>query len=159
MRQAVKFCSRKSLNNLHWYQDIGFDLITIEQPEVGEWLIEADIDPDNRVQVLTDLKLMASGIAPTLFLGSPLKLETMLTNHDEVVNNTDLLRNTVFKLTIKAPDGRIGSKVISQSEQVPVSGIYREDLSKLNQPGEYRIEVSATGKTFTRQQVLTASLV
>ncbi|MEN9464088.1 MAG: hypothetical protein RL217_269 [Pseudomonadota bacterium] len=153
------FAQEKSLNNLHWYQDIGFDLITVDQPEVGEWLIEADMDPDNRVQVLTDLKLKATGIAPTLFLGAPLKLEAMLTNHDEVVNNADLLRNTVFTLTIKAPDGRVGSKVISQSEQIPVSGIYREDLSKLSLPGEYRIEVSATGKTFTRQQVLTASLL
>lgn len=153
------FAQDKSLNNLHWYQDIGFDLITIDQPEVGEWLIEADIDPDNRVQVLTDLKLKAMGIGPILFLGTPLKLETMLTNKDEVVSNAEILRTTVFKLTIKAPDGRVGTKVLSQNEQVPVSGIYVEDLSKLQQAGEYRVEISATGRTFTRQQVLTASLL
>ncbi|MDG1293021.1 MAG: VWA domain-containing protein, partial [Pseudomonadales bacterium] len=41
--------------SLRWFASDAYDLITIQQPEEGEWTINADIDPDNRVTVVSDL--------------------------------------------------------------------------------------------------------
>ena len=40
-----------------WYKDQGYDLITVGSPARGEWSLRADVDPDNRVMIVTDLKL------------------------------------------------------------------------------------------------------
>ncbi|MFY9180068.1 MAG: VWA domain-containing protein [Venatoribacter sp.] len=145
--------------NIRWHQDLSFDLITIKNPRVGDWKAEADVDPKNRVQILTDLKLNVSGIDSSIFVGSPIQVSMSLTDKGQTITKPEVLRLTDFRLTVVAPDGRIGSKTLSNPEKIPASGIYSDDLSRLSQEGEYQFEVTAIGRTFQRQQVITASLL
>ncbi|MEK9764871.1 MAG: vWA domain-containing protein, partial [Thalassolituus sp.] len=141
-----------------WHHDLNFDLITISQPEPGEWQVEADLAPDSRVQVLSDLKLSVTGLPGSLFSGVPVQLEMALENEGELVTEQTILQLTDVTLEVTAPDGRTGSKLLSDPENLPVDGIFRETLSRLTQPGEYRLEINAEGRTFQRRQVLTATL-
>jgi len=141
-----------------WHHDLNFDLITIDQPEAGEWNVEADLAPDSRVQVLSDLKLNVTGLPGSLFSGVPVQLEMALENEGELVTEPTLLQLTDVTLQVTAPDGRTGSKLLSDPENLPPDGIFRETLSRLTQPGEYRLEINAEGRTFQRRQVLTATL-
>src|SRR5690606_25906926 len=109
-------------------------------------------DPKNRVQILTDLKLNVSGIDSSIFVGSPIQVSMSLTDKGQTITKPEVLRLTDFRLTVVAPDGRIGSKTLSNPEKIPASGIYSDDLSRLSQEGEYQFEVTAIGRTFQRQQ-------
>ncbi len=144
--------------NVRWHHDLNFDLVTIKNPEQGEWSAEADLDPENRVQILSDLKLSVKGLPGSLFSGVPVELEMALVNEGETVNEPTILQLTDVSLQVTAPDGRTGSKLLSDPESLPVDGVFREVLSRLTQPGEYRLEVNAIGRTFQRRQVLTATL-
>ena len=77
--------SRKN-DLVRWHKDLNFDLITVKQPQAGQWAAEADIDPDNRVQILTDLKLRVTGLPNNIFAGYPINLEMALTEKDSVLN-------------------------------------------------------------------------
>ncbi len=144
--------------DVRWHHDLNFDLITVKSPENGEWVADADVAPDSRVQILSDLKLKVSGLPGSLFSGVPVQLEMSLENEGETVNEETILQLTDVSLQVTAPDGRTGSKLLSDPESLPVDGIFRETLSRLNQPGEYRLEINAQGRTFERKQVLTATL-
>ncbi|WP_221794871.1 vWA domain-containing protein [Oceanobacter mangrovi] len=143
---------------MRWHRDFNFDLITISRPEAGEWQLDADIDPENRVRILSDLKLQVDGIAATLFSGDPLDLALALTNEGKVVKEPHILGLTDFTLTVTTPDGKTASKLISDPEKLPADGLFRETFERFTQPGQYRFEVLAQGRTFSRQQSLTSNL-
>lgn len=144
---------------LRWHHDIGFELLTLKKPEPGTWRVDAEQDPDNRVQILSDLKLKVTGIPETIFSGNPIEMQAMLTEQNAPVKVAEVLRTTEVMLKVTAPDGRVGSKRLSNAEYAPESGIYREKFTRLDSEGEYHFEVIAKGKTFERRQVLVASLV
>ena len=144
--------------NIRWYQDLGFQVITMKYPEPGQWQVDAELHPENRIQVLTDMKLHVEGMPSVFYAGMPLNMEVSLTEQGMTVNTPELLRSTEFALTVTAPDGRVGRKVISNPEQLPPSGIYKEAVHRLNEEGLYRFEVTVKGKTFERHRTINAHL-
>ncbi|GGY40722.1 hypothetical protein GCM10011297_12080 [Bacterioplanes sanyensis] len=146
-------------SQVRWHEELNYDLITVTAPAAGDWQADADIDPENRVQVLTDLRLQVNGLPETIFAGYPVDLDMALTNQGETITEPALLRLTDVSIKVTAPDGRIGSKLLSDPESLPPDGVYRESLSRLAQPGTYQLEVTASGPTFQRRQQLTATLM
>src|SRR5690606_39624389 len=104
---------------VRWHQDVNFDLITVSAPAVGEWQADADLDPDNRVQILSDLNLRVAGLPDALFSGVPLDLAIDLTEKGQTITEPALLRLTDITLKVTAPDGRSGSKLLSDPENLP----------------------------------------
>lgn len=144
---------------LRWHQELNYDLITVSAPEAGQWQADADIDPENRVQILTDLRLSVDGLPESIFAGYPVDLAMALTNKGEVVTEPALLKLTDVAIKVTAPDGRMGSKLLSDPESLPQDGIYRESLTRLSQPGQYLLEVTASSPTFQRRRQLSATLM
>ncbi len=145
-------------DDVRWHRDVNFDLITISQPEAGEWNLDADIDPENRVQILSDLKMTVDGIEATIFSGDPINADIALTNEDKIITEQALLGLTDFTISVTNPDGRTTTHLISDPEDLPEDGIFSKTLERFTQPGEYRFEVLAQGRTFSRQRTLTANL-
>lgn len=147
-----------SNSNLRWHRDINFDLVTVKSPEAGEWVIDADLDPDNRVQILSDLTLEVEGIAATIFSGDPLELAIALHNEGIRVTEPALLQLTDFTLSMTDPQGHTVSQLLSDPEKLPDDGIFRHTLERLTLAGEYRFDIQAQGRTFNRQRTITANL-
>lgn len=145
--------------SVRWHNDIHFDLVTVKSPPAGRWGIEGQLDPNNRIQILTDLSLDVSGVPNSLFAGDPINLSVMLTEQGEVITEPALLGLTDISLKVTAPDGRTGSKLLSDPEQLPSDGRFNETMGKLNQFGEYRFEITAQGRTFERRQSVSATLL
>lgn len=149
----------KNNAQVRWYKGLVFDLVTVKTPQAGKWSIDADLNPDNRVQILTDLSLEVLGIPSSLFSGNPVLLQTGLKNEGEVVTEKTLLQLTDMMLTITKPDGKTQSKLLSNPEKLPADGWFKEAITDLKDKGEYKFEIIANGRTFRRKQVITASLL
>jgi len=145
--------------NVRWHKDLNFDLITIKQPEEGTWVAEADLDPSNRVTILSDLALSVEGIPATIFPGDKLDVEIKLTNAGEVVNKVEILRLTDMTMTVVTASGREGSKILSDPESPPSDGIYREGLYRLKELGQYQVELIAEGRTFQRKRSFSMTMM
>ena len=145
--------------SVRWHKDVSFDLITIKQPEVGTWIAEADLDPSNRVTILTDLALRVEGIPATIFPGDKLDVQINLINEGDVVTNVEILRLTDMTMKVITASGREGSKVLSDPESPPVDGIYREGLYRLKEMGQYQVDVVAEGRTFQRKRSFSMSMI
>ncbi len=156
---VITYADAQPEGAVRWHQDVNFDLITVQSPQTGSWVADADLDPDNRVQILSDLTLNVEGLPVSLFSGNPLELEIALKNAGSIVAEDALLRLTDISLKVTAPDGRSGSKLLSDPENLPTDGIFREALTRLSQVGEYRFEINAIGRTFQRRQVLSSTLM
>lgn len=144
---------------VRWHKDVSFDLITIKQPEAGTWIAEADLDPSNRVTILSDLALSVEGIPATIFPGDKLDVEIKLTNEGQVVNKVEILRLTDMTMKVVTASGREGSKVLSDPESPPKDGVYREGLYRLKELGQYQVDVVAEGRTFQRKRSFSMTMM
>ena len=77
--------------NVRWHHEENYDLITIDQPLSGDWKIDADLDPDNRVMVVTDLKLQTSDLPNNILIGETFDFEASLTEKGETIVRQDFL--------------------------------------------------------------------
>ena len=150
---------REHPENVRWYQDMAFDLITVQTPETGTWVAEADLDPANRVTILSDLTLSVDGLPASLFPGDKLDVEIKLTNAGEVISKPELLRLTDISLRVVAASGQEGTKVLSDPENPPLDGVYYEALHRLKGLGQYQVDVIAEGRTFQRKRSFTMSMI
>jgi uncharacterized protein (TIGR03503 family) len=145
--------------SVRWHKDVSFDLITIKQPEAGTWIAEADLDPSNRVTILSALALKVEGIPATIFPGDKLDVEISLTNEGAVIDKVEILRLTDMTMKVVTASGREGSKILSDPENPPAGGIYREGLYRLKEMGQYQVDIIAEGRTFQRKRSFSMTMI
>ena len=75
-----------------WSRDQGYDMITIASPQKGEWTLQADVDPDNRVMIVTDLKLQTSEVPTHIASAEQTRIEANLSNRGKLVSRQAFLR-------------------------------------------------------------------
>lgn len=142
----------KGADNARWFGESVYDLVTVSSPEAGKWKIEAELDPDNRVTVVSDLKMEITGLPNTLFPGQQVNFEMFLHEDGNVISNPDFLKLMTIEMTMTAESGRSGTKVISDPENIPADGRYKESISRLSKEGQYELKVEVDGKTFKRMR-------
>ena len=152
--------------SLRWFASDAYDLITIQQPEEGEWTINADIDPDNRVTVVSDLTLAIAPIANNLYHGETATLTASILEAGEVVSRDEFLdlftvdasmsrSNTSFwRQTLVRDGGGIDSSVDGSVDSSHSMGVYSRELDMLRNSGNYALTVAVDGKTFKREKTL-----
>tara|TARA_R110002073_G_scaffold14926_7_gene59969 strand:+ start:4134 stop:6365 length:2232 start_codon:yes stop_codon:yes gene_type:complete len=132
-----------------WYQDAGFDLITISRPLEGEWRLFSDDDPQNRVTVLSDLKLDVTNLANVLHEASFPILEARFLQGTDVITDATFLDLMDLQLIVLTPSG----KRIARPLTDPVEGVFSSDLGVFAEPGRYSVNVNVDGKSFRREVV------
>ena len=139
-----------------WHQDEGYDLLTISNPETGEWSIQAEIDPDNRVMVVTDLRMHSTDLASRVSVGERLPFIIQFSDHGKKITRTDFLKMVEIKSEHKIgdvyseplpirDDGKAGDK---DALDGTFSAIVGEGL----EAGKSELVVVAEGKTFVRER-------
>ena len=138
--------------SLRWFASDAYDLITIQQPEEGEWTINADIDPENRVTVVSDLTLAIAPIANNLYHGEAATLTASMLEGAEVVSNNALLDLFTVNASMSRSNTQFWRQtLIRDSDDV---GVYSRELNMLRNSGDYALSVMVDGKTFKREKKL-----
>ena len=129
--------------NISWLDGQGYDLITVREPLKGEWQLLADIDPDNQVMIVTDLKLELNGIPNSIGEQEPVNLKAHFTEKGQLLTRADFLGlvNMQFVLDQQPP-------IKLQADNK--SGYFQHQLKGLA-PGKHVLKVIADGKTFKRE--------
>ena len=82
---------------VRWHADQGFDLVTLARPEPGEWGVNGAGDRDNRVMVVTDLKMRVTDVPDRVVLGESLPLSvSFLSEGVQVTRRSFLERLRVY---------------------------------------------------------------
>lgn len=142
----------KNDDDVKWFQDRGYDLITINRPLEGTWTIKSDIQPESRVTVVSNLQLEVSKLPANFFAGEQLKVDVSFIEEDKRVVNPDFLSLLDVELQLKTEEGKSASKSMSDPKNPPSDGIFSESITKLSKVGEYEVTVLVDGKTFKRSK-------
>lgn len=136
-------------NNVRWHSEGNYDLITIDKPLSGQWAINADVDPDNRVMVVTDLKLKTTDLPNNILIGETFDFDMSLTEKNKLIVRQDFLKlvDAQFKEESEITDSIERSLNADQKK-----GIYRTQVGETFQPGRNDVVVTMTSATFERQR-------
>ena len=145
-----------------WYRDQGYDLITISDPAPGEWRLEADVDPDNRVMVVTDLRLDTSDLPNRLAVGESLPISAWLTNKGQVVDRRAFL-DLVHMLAETGSDAGVVTQEMSDDgeggDEQAGDGRYGARLQGTEVRDALTLRVRAESSTFMREKHLVFKVV
>ncbi|GAA6135289.1 hypothetical protein NBRC116188_20790 [Oceaniserpentilla sp. 4NH20-0058] len=142
----------KGAENARWFGEAVYDLVTVTNPQPGKWEVDAELDPDNRITVVSDLKMDIANLPNALFPGQQIDFEVYLHEKGKVITNPDFLKLMTIEMTMTAESGRSGTKVISDPSSPPNDGRYKESISRLSQEGQYELKIEVDGKTFKRMR-------
>ncbi len=141
--------------NVKWHHEKGFDLITVESPVVGQWKIDANIDPDNRVIVATNLELDVSPIPNSIMPNELVHISGHMLEDGKPLIKRQLLENIKMVLLQEQANGTTQSVTLNDNGFPPDlsvgDGVFSATMKPLNVQGVYELSVIVTAPTFERK--------
>jgi uncharacterized protein (TIGR03503 family) len=135
-----------------WRSEDGYDLITITKPKVGVWKIDAYSDPDNRLMVVTDLKLQVSDIPPYLTPAQAINITAELYNKNKRIYKNSFLRFVNFGLVHIDEEGAENQLKLTHSKIEKDKGQYLHSLAENLNEGKHSFVVTIDSRTFNRNK-------
>lgn len=130
--------------NVAWLENAAYDLITVKQPGVGDWRLEAETDPDNQVMIVTDLKMQLDDLPNFIAPKEAVILKVYFTDQGKLISRADFLNMISIVATLDQ------QKPLSMPMLSGEPGFFEltfEDLSA----GKHSFKIVADGKTFKRE--------
>ncbi|EDM49026.1 vWA domain-containing protein [Marinobacter algicola] len=147
---GAKAGPESAVEGMRWIRETEYDLITITNPEAGDWKINGELGEGSRVTVVSDLRMVVSPVPPTFTEEEPISLQVAFFEEDRKIDNPDFLGVIDVSVSLTSEDGRRGNKILSQDEP-PQDGVYTDAITRLPDAGEYQFSIVADGQTFSRR--------
>lgn len=152
----------KESQYVNWYRADKYDLITVQRPIEGEWQVLADVDPDSRVTIVSNLNLVVKPIKNNFSINEKGMLSLLLREDGDTITRKEFLQLLDIGYRIaRREDGKIWQGTLADSTstgRVPSNGIFETALNMFDREGYYDIEVLVDGKSFQRQYSHTVSV-
>lgn len=139
-----------------WFADKNFDLITLKNPETGQWKVRADVDPLNRVMVVSDLSLNMERVPNNLLTNESLVFKMSLLQDGELIKRGEFLSLASFgikleqdKELITAVEAMDDGKL---NDEEAGDGIYTATINTGTQTGRVDVSAVAESPTFKRMR-------
>jgi uncharacterized protein (TIGR03503 family) len=138
-------------DGIKWKRDLGYDLITVSSPQPGKWNLDAELDPDNRVMVVTDLTLVVDEIPAYLDADQSIDVKVELHDSDKKISKNSFLKFVDFYLThsYQGTTDKLPLE-LKKSLKLEDKGIYLQTIPGPLNEGVHEIEIHADGSTFSR---------
>ncbi|MFT4561333.1 MAG: hypothetical protein ACI9BW_001073 [Gammaproteobacteria bacterium] len=136
-------------SGVNWRVENGYELVTVSAPEVGSWQTNADPDPDNRVLIVTDVKLAVTPLPSNFFVNDSLIIGARLTESGTPIARLDFLKILDAQVEISSGEGSdpIGVPLVLDEAAANFSAQRAVDWGT----GDYDYVVTVDGRTFQRQ--------
>ena len=137
-------------DNVNWRAEEGYDLVSVTNPETGGWQINTDPDPDNRVLIVTDLKLEVDVLPTAASTDETLNISARITERGQPLVRQDFLELLKAELLVFGAENQQAS-VYPISFDAAQSRFSAEHL--IDWPsGEYELVIKVDAGTFQREQ-------
>lgn len=141
--------------NVRWAREPAWDMVTIRQPEAGEWRLPPGSDPDDRALIVSDLSLAVAPLPGRPETGSELPLEVRLLEGGQPIERADFLELVQAQATLDAAGGAKTRLALSREGGAPG---YSGRLALGDRPGEAALIIEVEGHTFRRQRRLPVTI-
>jgi uncharacterized protein (TIGR03503 family) len=162
--QGDSYDAQNAPSSIVWHTDEGYDMLTIQAPQAGEWRVDAELDPDNRVMVVTDLRMQTTELANRILQGQSHVLAVHFTDHERPIQKPAFFRGLTVTATHQGGAEATASKPLrddgKQADKLAGDGLYSLALGAEMLPaGMSELILHAKGQTFVREKRLTYTAI
>ena len=153
--KGKKYTEAAHPDNVQWHSEDQFDLVTITNPQAGQWSLDTKEDPDNRVMVVTNLKLGLNELPNNIMIGENLAVHAQLLQENKLLTEKTIMDRVGFSL--QQQQGGDKEEKISlldngkEADKAAGDYIFSASLEKLAKEGEVALDIAAVGPTFQRE--------
>ncbi|MDH5180123.1 MAG: VWA domain-containing protein [Gammaproteobacteria bacterium] len=150
-----RYTNKQHPKSIVWHHEGSYDLVTVSNPEAGEWKLDTMVDPDNRVMVVTNLSLKVDNMPNNMMLGDEFVIRVRMLQSGRTMNDQKLLALTRF--TVHRKLGNSSLPVIDLldngqgKDSFAKDGVYSASVGHFTKPGVYELTIRAIGETFNRE--------
>ena len=142
--------------SVRWHRDAGYDLVTITKPQPGVWHVRGTQDSDNRVMVVTNLKVRATSLPNNLYIDDAPHYFVQLTQQGTVIRQQEFLDLVTLALELRGDQANATTATLLDDGKAPDVGAHDGTFSyRLPTPlkeGRFELNLRVDGKTFQREQ-------
>lgn len=149
----TQYQKKNSPDYAKWQSEKNYDLITITRPKVGEWSINAQTDPDNRVLVVTNLQVQTNHIPNNLFIGEILNIRLFMSDNNKKITDDNFLQFISMSAIQKEPNKKRwflhdnGLRGDAEAHD----GLFNVQIKKTLEVGKNQFTFQASTETLQRQ--------
>lgn len=136
--------------SVNWYSTREYDLITVKQPLEGEWFVDAELKPDSRITVVSDLSVVVRPMPSNILRGEAVDFSLALREEGKVITRAEFLNLLDIDVTAASEQGETYRERLSDG-LVPGNGVYTTQLSGFDRLGVYSVSALVDGKSFKRK--------
>ncbi len=139
-------------NQVAWLAEKNYDLVTVQKPAAGLWQIEAEMDPDNQVMIVTDLKFKLDELPRHLALNEALQITAYFTDKQHLISRSDFL--SLIDISVQSENKNWRLSAVPQQ-----AGLFSLLVPEGLPIGRHELSIVADGKTFKRQLKQTIEVI
>lgn len=140
-----------------WFAGKNFDVITMKEPDIGEWQVQSAGSAEGFATVLTNLRLVTDWPV-VVRVGDKSVVQARLYDGEKPVSLPEMSGVVQYAFQV-VPTDRIAAAVVKDflndegrdGDKVARDGIFSR-YATINEPGEYRLSIVARAPTFERTQ-------
>jgi len=148
---ATRYQDGSGVPGIQWFSNREFALVTVEQPQAGNWRFIAPEGATFRVTVISDLQLQVDPLPNNLPAGRVAELGLRLKEEGEVITDPEVLSLFVISVDVTGPRGDVNSIDVSAQYAVPTDGEFRVMIPAFEFPGRYQVMARVDGRTVKRE--------
>jgi len=136
-----------------WFESDGYDVITVTAPQVGQWQVDAAIDPDNQVLVVSNIKVHASAIPNNLLANEKITFSMHLTQENERLTDSEFLSLINMSIEMDSETGNTLDNLADDGiipDAAAADGKYTVNIYAPDAPGLAEITAMVDSPTFQR---------
>lgn len=145
----------KTPEDVRWLRTDDYDLITVDQPYEGEWQVEAALEPQSRVTVVSNLSLRVKSLPNNLFRNARQSLSFVLQEGGKALVDKAFLGLLTTSVSLaQGADSAALSPVWSSTlprDSLPEDGVFTIELPPFDRLGLYELRLTLDGGTFKRE--------
>jgi len=150
-----RYTDKQHPRSIDWHHEKNYDLVTVSNPEPGEWSLDTIVDPDNRVMVVTNLSLKVDSLPNNMILGDELVVRARLLQDHKTITDKKLLSLVRFTVHRRLGSSRLPVVDLLDNGQGKDSfagdGVFSGTAGHFTKPGIYELSLKVTGDTLNRE--------
>jgi NACalpha-BTF3-like transcription factor len=144
-------------DQVRWYSADKFDVITVKNPNNGDWKVEGLTPEEGFATILTDLRLKTE-FPHSIYAESSVVIEARLFEGEKPVSLGGITASTQFAYQI-IPTDQVATPIVrdflndagKEGDRIAGDGIFSKRI-EIENAGDYKMRVVAQSQTFTRSQ-------
>lgn len=144
--------------DVKWFVGESFDVVTLKEPEAGDWRIDGMTSQESYATLLTNLKLVTEWPEGKILAGDKVELTAKLFESSKPIVLPEMTSTIQFAYQV-TPTDRVSEPILrgvladdgKDGDQREKDGTFSVGIA-VDEEGEYHLSVVAKGPTFVRQQ-------